>query len=122
MALIQSVDVKSDGKVTACRNSVLVSHYKMDTSRAGTPIVYSINCASIDSSLLCFTLELNMPSVMIVRPRNEWAYAWYVWNEELRKRNTNRTIAKPMVDLGSEEIIMKVRKAITKCIGDHAKT
>ena len=28
MALIQSVDEKSDGRVTGCRNSILVSHYK----------------------------------------------------------------------------------------------
>ena len=122
MALIHSVDIKSEGKVSGCRDSILTSHYKMESSRNGVPVLYSVNCASIDSSLLCFGLQLNVPSVMVVRPRNEWAYAWYVWNQCLRIRNASRTITKPMVDLGNEEMISKVRKEIVGCIKEHGKT
>jgi uncharacterized protein (DUF2237 family) len=125
MALIHSVDVKTDGKVSGCRNSILTSHYRMHCSRNGDPLMYSINCASIDSSLLCFTRDtgndISKESVMVVRPRNEWAYAWYVWNQYLRTKNTNRTVAKPMIDLGNEDMIVKVRKEIAKCIKEHGK-
>ena len=85
--------------------------------------MYSINCASIDSPLLWFDHEVHVPtvdtqprSVMIVRPRNEWAYAWYVWNRRLRIKNVNRTTAKPMVDLGNEDDTVKVRSEIIQCI------
>ena len=129
MALLQSVDMKSEGKVPRYQNSILTTHYKMQVTRSGAPVVYSINCASIDSSLLWFDHEINHPndtfirrSVMIVRPRNEWAYAWYVWNQYLRVKNTNRSITKPMVDLGREEDIVKVRKNISECIRQHGGT
>lgn len=122
MALIQSVDEKSDGRVTGCRNSILVSHYKMQCSRNGEEILYSINCASIDSGVLCFTLGTTTPSIMVVRPRNEWAIAWYEWNKYLRIRNSNRTNSKPMIDLGIEDVITKVRSAIKECIKEHGRT
>jgi len=122
MALIHSVDIKSDGRVPGCRNSVLTSHYKMQCSRSGEDVLYSINCASIDSSLLCFSLGSTIPSVMVIRPRNEWAHAWYEWNRLLRTRNSNRTNSKPMVDLGTEDIINKVRSSIAKCIREYGKT
>jgi hypothetical protein len=125
MALIHSVDTKTEGKVAGRRNSILTSHYRMQCDRNGHPVLYSINCASIDSSLLCFTRdtgnEISKESVMVVRPRNEWAYAWYVWNQYLRTKNCNRTVAKPMIDLGNEDMIVKVRKEIAKCIKEHGK-
>jgi len=123
MALIHSVDIKSDGRVAGYRNSILTTHYKMQVTRNGAPVMYSINCASIDSPLLWFDHEVHVPSVdtqprsvMIVRPRNEWAYAWYVWNRRLRIKNVNRTTAKPMVDLGNEDDTVKVRREIIQCI------
>ena len=129
MVLVQSVDIQSHGRVAGCRNSILTSHYKMQCSRNGTPVLYAITCASIDSTLLCFDLQMDIQSVndstrsvMVVRPRNEWAYAWYVWNQCLRVKNANRTITKPMVDLGNEEMIVKVRKEITRCIKEHGKS
>ena len=128
MVLVQSVDIKSDGKVAGCRNSILTSHFKMQCARNGTPVLYSLNCASIDSALLCFAMEVDTPSideakksVMVVRPRNEWAYAWYVWNQCLRVKNANRSNTKPMVDLGNEELVVKVRKGIARCIKEHRK-
>ena len=100
----------------------------MQVTRSGAPVLYSINCASIDSILLWFDHELDRPtddiwrrSVMIVRPRNEWAYAWYVWNNYLRVKNVNRSITKPMVDLGKEEDIAKVRKEISQCIKNNGR-
>jgi hypothetical protein len=59
---------------------------------------------------------------MIVRPRNEWAYAWYVWNQHLRAKNSKCSHTKPMVDLGNDEMIVKVRKEIEKTIKEHGKT
>jgi hypothetical protein len=129
MALVHSVDIQSDGKVPGCRNSILTSHFKMQYLRNGAPVLYSINCASIDSTLLCFDLQGEnqlideaKKSVMVVRPRNEWVYAWYVWNQCLRARNAKCTVTKPMADLGNEETIVKVRKEITKCIKEHGKS
>ena len=101
----------------------------MQCSKNGEQVVYSINCASIDSALLWFDndpaiarLDPSRRSVMIVRPRNEWAYAWYVWNQCLRVKNSKRTITKPMVDLGNGDIITKVRMGIESCIKEHGKT
>ena len=129
MVLVQSVDIKSDGKVAGCRNSILTSHFKMQCARNGNPVLYSLNCASIDSALLCFAMDYDTPSideakksVMVVRPRNEWAYAWYVWNQCLRVKNANRSNTKPMVDLGNEELVVKVRKEIARCIKEHEKS
>ena len=129
MALVQSVDLKSEGRVSGYRNSILTSHFKMQCSKNGVPVVYSINCASIDSTLLWFDnepaiahLDPSRRSVMIIRPRNEWAYAWYVWNQCLRVKNSNRTITKPMVDLGNGDIIAKVRMEIENCIQKHGRT
>ena len=34
MVLVQSVDIKSDGKVAGCRNSILTSHFKMQWSQS----------------------------------------------------------------------------------------
>lgn len=59
---------------------------------------------------------------MVVRPRNEWAYAWYVWNKLLRDKNSSRSLTKPLADLGNEEMIIKVRTEITRCIKEHGKT
>jgi hypothetical protein len=129
LALVQSVDITSNGKVNGHRNTVLVTHYRMQCSRNGVPMMYSINCGSIDSTLLWFNHEPDIryvdPSrrtIMIVRPRNEWAYAWYVWNQCLRVKNSNRTITKPMVDLGNADIIGKVRLEIEQCVKEHGKT
>jgi len=52
----------------------------------------------------------------------EWAYAWYVWNKLLRDKNSSRSVTKPMADLGNEEMIIKVRTEITRCIKEHGKT
>ena len=130
MVLLQSVDMKSDGKVAGCRNSILTTHFKMQYTRNGNPVLYSVNCASIDSTLLCFDLQMDIQasmdekknSLMVVRPRNEWAYAWYVWNKLLRDKNSSRSVTKPLADLGNEEMIIKVRTEITRCIKEHGKT
>ena len=122
MALIHSVDVKSDGRVAGCRNSILVSHYKMECSRNGDEVIHSINCASIDSAVFCFSLGSHSPSIMVVRPRNEWALAWYEWNKYLRIRNSNRNNSKPMIDLGDDDVIIRVRSEITKRIKEQGKS
>jgi hypothetical protein len=44
--------------------------------------------------------------VMIVRPRNEWAYLWLAWNEELEEANKGKK--RVYVSLGDKAIISKV--------------
>jgi hypothetical protein len=124
MAIIQSVDSESLGKVSGYSNSVLTSHFNMQCTRIGVPILYSVTCASIDCSVLGIDhnpasklLQATAKrSVMIVRSRNEWAYAWYVWNQHLKIKNVNRTQAKPFVDLGTDDMVSKVRKLIDEII------
>ena len=58
---------------------------------------------------------------MIVRPRNEWAYTWYVWNQHLQTRNSNRTQAKPYVDLGKEEMVSKIRLLVKQALKEHER-
>ena len=129
MAIVQSVDVDSAGRVPGYSNSVLTTHYRMQCARSGVPTLYSVNCASIDSTILAIdhdpSCDLLVGSskrtVMIVRPRNEWAFAWYVWNQHLRIKNTNRTQTRPMVDLGTERMIEHVRRLIHQSIVAHGK-
>jgi hypothetical protein len=119
LALVHSVDLASAGKVSGYTNSVLTTHYNMQYSRSGSPSVYSVNCAAIDSTLLGIyhdpsssLLDYSRKGVMIVRPRNEWAYAWYQWNVYLRTKNHNRSLSKPFIDLGSTDMVNAVRKMI----------
>ena len=129
MAIVKSVDQESMGKLSHYRNSVLTTHYKMQCTRSGAPILYGVNCASIDSPVMAidhtpgFRIldDAGRRSVMIVRPRNEWAYAWYVWNQHLKIKNTNRTMSRPYVDLGTELMVSKVRQLTTECLVKHGK-
>jgi hypothetical protein len=128
MAIVQSVELESDGKVPGYANSVLTTHYNMQCTRSGVPILYSVLCASIESTVLgidhktssCI-LDRSRRTVMIVRPRNEWAYTWYVWNKHLRTKNINRTQAKPYVDLGKEELVSKIRKLVKVTLKEHGR-
>lgn len=128
MAIVQSVDLESDGKVPGYCNSVLTTHYNMQATRTGVPVLYSVLCASIESTVFGINhrtssciLDHNRRSVMIVRPRNEWAYAWYVWNQHLKTKNSNRTHAKPYVDLGKEDVVSKIRMFIKQALNEHGR-
>jgi hypothetical protein len=57
---------------------------------------------------------------MTVRPRNEWAYAWIIWNQLLKVKNKNRSISRPYVDLGSDDLIGKVRRLIQEKVKEQA--
>ena len=129
MAVVQSVDQDSVGKVPRCMDSVLTTHYHMQCTKSGVPVLYCVNCASIDSPIMAIdhkagTMVLDESrtrSVMIVRPRNEWAYAWYAWNQYLMIKNKNRTLARPYVNLGTETMVSKVRGMIRDCILEHGR-
>jgi hypothetical protein len=128
MAIIQSVELESVGKVQGYSNSVLTTHYNMQRTRSGVPQLYSVGCASIECSVLAIdhdlssvTLDRSRRSVMIVRPRNEWAYAWYVWNKHLQTKNSNRTHAKPYVDLGKEELVSQIRLLVQQTLVEHGR-
>jgi len=127
MAIVQSVDIQSDGRVSGYRNSVLTSHYIMQCSKSGIPTLFSVSCGSIDCTILGFDhrkdnsiLQFSRRSVMTVRPRNEWAYAWIIWNQLLKVKNKNRSISRPYVDLGSDDLIGKVRRLIQEKVKEQA--
>ena len=127
MAIVQSVDIDSIGRVNGYSNSLLTTHYHMQCNRTGVPTLYTVNCASIDSTVLaidhdkagCVLATNTRRSVMVVRSRNEWAYAWVVWNRYLKVKNNNRTQAKPFVDLGTESMITKVRKLVEESLAEN---
>jgi hypothetical protein len=126
LSVVHSVDIASDGKVSGYTNSVLTTHYNMQYSRSGSPSVYSINCASIDSTLMgIFHNPSSQPfdtltkGIMIVRPRNEWSYAWIQWNRHLVAKNVIRSASKPFVDLGSPDMVNTIRKMIATSIREH---
>ena len=87
MALVHVVDEKSQGKVSGFLDSPLTCHYYMKYLR-GQPVLHSVPLASINSGLLCvlhvhssLLFDPIHKGVMVVRPRNEWAYVWLVvWN------------------------------------------
>ena len=129
MAVVQCVDRWSTGQVTGYRDTVLVSHYDMDCTRSGAPLLYTINCGTIDCCVIGLNhkpdsciLDRKRRSVLIVRPRNEWAYAWYVWNELLQRRNNPNAKTKPFVDLGTQEMVKTVRKMLHECIQEYNRT
>lgn len=127
-AIVHSVDLGSAGKVTGYKDSVLISHYNMQYSRSGLPVLYSVNCASIDCTVFAIdhdpnrtSIGMSKRSVMITRPRNEWAYAWYVWNKYLKVKNGSRSMTRPFVSLGTEEMVVRVRMSIDKVVKEHGK-
>jgi hypothetical protein len=130
MAIIQSVEQDSCGKVPQYNNTVLTTHFKMQCTRTGAPVLYHVTCASIDSCIMAVDHRPGTViasddswrrSITIVRPRNEWAYAWYVWNQHLKIKNTNRTLSRPYVDLGTDGMVGKVRKLLSECLQQNGK-
>ena len=121
MALVHVVDEKSQGKVPGFLDSPLMSHYYMKYLR-GQPVLHSIPLASINSGLLCVShihssmlFDRNNKGVMVVRPRNEWAYVWLAWNEVLVEANSEekfrRSKRRPhrrYVSMGDKQVIKSV--------------
>jgi hypothetical protein len=119
-ALVHVVDEHSKGKVRTTVDSLLTTHFRMAYIRRNgrvasyDPLIRSVPVESIDSAVMgC----LHKPSellfnpegreVMIVRSRNEWAYLWLAWNEELELANKRKK--KLYVSLGDNDIIRRVR-------------
>jgi hypothetical protein len=132
-ALVHVVDENSKGKVPGTVESLLTTHFRMayySRRRNGRfvythPVIRSIPVESIDSSVMgCLhkpsklLFDPNGREVMIVRPRNEWAYLWLAWNEVLRDANkidTSKRRKKIVyVSLGDNEIIRLVRANVEK--------
>ena len=121
-ALVHVTDETTFGRVQGFTNSLLTTHYKMKYLR-NMPVFYSVMLEAIDSAVLCFQ---HVPSktlfdpynsgVMIVRPRNEWAYVWLAWTEILEQQNTEakyrrskRRQARRYVSMGDPKIIKMVQ-------------
>jgi hypothetical protein len=117
-ALVHGVDERSVGKLSkGFSNSILTTHYRMDYL-GEIPIIHSIPVASIDSAIMAFLHEpselmFNAKStgVMAVRPRNEWAYFWLAWNEELELKNRDQSKKKKpkYVSLADRNLLQAVR-------------
>jgi hypothetical protein len=119
-ALVHGVDQSIIGKKLSGghKDSILTRHYKMQYQRR-MPTILSVPVASIDSAVVGFmhkpTPKLFDPEstgVMIVRPRNEWAYIWLAWNEELSKANWRSTRNNEYVSLSNEKLLSSIRKNI----------
>jgi hypothetical protein len=121
MALVHVVDEKSKGKVAGFSDSPLTCHYYMKYLR-GLPALHSVPLASINSGLLAvlhvhtsLLFDRINRGVMVVRPRNEWAYVWLAWNEVLMEANSEekfrRSKRRPhrrYVSMGDKTIIKTV--------------
>jgi hypothetical protein len=119
-ALVHCVDHKIVGKRFPgdYKDSILVRHYKMHYQRR-MPTILSVPVASIDSAVVGFlhkpTTKLfdhESPGVMIIRPRNEWAYIWLAWNEELSETNRKRSRTNGYVSLSDDGLLSRIRKNI----------
>ena len=121
MALVHVVDEKSQGKVSGFLDSPLTCHYYMKYLR-GQPVLHSVPLASINSGLLCvlhvhssLLFDPIHKGVMVVRPRNEWAYVWLAWNEVLVEANSEdkfrRSKRRPhrrYVSMGDKQLLKRV--------------
>jgi hypothetical protein len=118
-ALVHVVDENSKGKVKNTVDSLLTTHYKMEyfkrnRSASTHPSIRSVPVESIDSAVIgCLhkpsklLFDPHCRAVMIVRPRNEWAYLWISWNEELLEENKKKK--RSYVSLGEKKLISRVR-------------
>ena len=121
LALLHVVDEKSQGKVSGFVDSPLTCHYYMKYLR-GQPVLNSIPLASINSGLLCvwhvhssLLFDRINKGVMVVRPRNEWAYVWLAWNDilvdancEKKFRKSKRRPHRRYVSMGDKTLIRGV--------------
>lgn len=121
MAIVHVVDEKSRGKIPGFADSPLTCHYYMKYHR-GQPVLHSVPLASINSGLLCvqhvhssLLFDRTNKGVMVVRPRNEWAYVWHVWNNVLVEANSDEKFRKSKrrphrryVSMGDKTIIKSV--------------
>jgi hypothetical protein len=99
-------------------NSLLTTHYHMHYRSNTKPVINSIPVASIDCAIMAFLHEpsellfdANCSGIMAVRHRNEWAYLWLAWNEELRAKNGEQSEGKKnnYVSLADANLLRKVR-------------
>eukprot|EP00980_Cylindrotheca_fusiformis_P005080 scaffold1076_cov81-Cylindrotheca_fusiformis.AAC.4 len=97
-ALVHVVDEQTENKVPGTITSMLTDKYCMKyerTTRGYVPVIRIVPLASINTSILAYLLQPasqlfdhRNKHVMALRPRNEWAYIWLAWTEELVKANS----------------------------------
>ena len=121
MAIVHVVDEKSMGKVPGFTDSPLTSHYHMNYLR-GKPVLHSVPLESINSGLLSVThvhssvlFDRINKGIMVIRPRNEWAYVWLMWNDVLIEANSDEKFRKSRrrphrryVSMGDRTVIKSV--------------
>ena len=124
-ALVHVTDETTFGRVPGFTNSLLTTHYKMKYHRS-QPVFYVVKLESIDSAILCYPhVPVNTlfdpfyAGVMIVRPRNEWAYVWLAWtevleeeNSETKYRRSKRRPARRYVSIGDPKMVKKAQAKV----------
>lgn len=140
-ALVHGTNLPSPDQVIVHKDTLLTSHYyfewESNTSKRKRndevvvwhPKIYSINVSSIESSVMWFPHKVpgsnprsppfdpSNTGIMVVRPRNEWAYLWMAWNKALRQRNkTNVSRNKVYVDLADDHLVRQVRKKLDEIL------
>lgn len=99
LALIQSVDPLSKGKVSGRMDTLLTTNYRMEFDNKGQPLTHVVPVASIDSPIRCFPyapsthlFDAKSPGITYLLPRNHWAYMWMALNEALTETNTTAKV------------------------------
>ena len=100
LALIQSVDPLSKGKVAGRIDTLLTTNYRMEYDNKGRPLTHTVPVASIDSAVRCFPHDVtiphlfnaNSPGVTYLLPRNHWAYMWMAMNDTLQETNSTAKV------------------------------
>eukprot|EP00980_Cylindrotheca_fusiformis_P011166 scaffold2562_cov78-Cylindrotheca_fusiformis.AAC.2 len=107
-AVVHVADEQSKNNIRGTIPAILTDHYKMKYGGPGSsspraPAIQSVPLASINTSILAYQhqptpnlFDHRTPNIMTVRPRNEWAYIWLAWTEELKKANDKVLRHKPL--------------------------
>jgi|GEM_PF-4704884 hypothetical protein len=125
MALVHSADKRSPGKESSSHtDTLLTAQYYLEYTSSKRPKIYAIPAATIESAVLCFfhdpiteketLFNASKNGFMAVRPRNEWAYVWFAWNEILQQSNSSTRVScrKAYVDMGNEHLVRQVKKKL----------
>ena len=96
MALIHSCMLKNNSGTSAVKgysNTILTSHWKLEY-RNKMPLIRSVSIEAIERPLLGLQhspsndlFDDNNSSFLVIRPQNEWYFAWVAWNEILSEKH-----------------------------------
>lgn len=126
MALVHGADSKRPEGTGRRDSTMLTSQFFLEYTNTKKPKIYAIPVTTIESAVLCFPHEPSPRQdasslfdsrnvgIMVVRPRNEWAYVWMAWIDTLRESNCSTRVKKrkAYVDLGGPNEMRGVTKKL----------